>query len=186
MRLADNNPSIAINRYLLPNEMRILTLRIHPVKILPSATMAVGGLLAAVAVSSISTGARAESAAVWTLTAFLILRFFLVSANWTVQFVSLTDRRMLLTSGVFSHEVISIALPKLADMTFSRSSTGRLLGYGAFSIEVNGKTRTVLDYIPYPEQVYLEVLNMLEGSGEEEDQARKDSLDQGHPTSDDL
>lgn len=177
MRLEDNNPSIAINRYLLPGEVRAITLRIHPIKILPSATMAVGGLLAAVAVSSISTGARAESAAVWTLTAFLILRFFLVTANWTAAFVSLTDRRMLLTSGVFNHEVVSIPLPKLADMTFSRSSTGRRLGYGALHIEVNGKTQTVLDYIPYPEQVYLEVLNMLDRSGEEEDQNRKDSLD---------
>ena len=71
-------------------------------------------------------------------------------------------------------------------MTFSRSSTGRLLGYGAFHIEVNGKTKTVLDYIPYPEQVYLEVLNMLDRSGGEEDQDREDSPGQEHPTPDGL
>lgn len=50
-----------------------------------------------------------------------------------------------------------ISVSKLKEMALERTFAGRLLGYGAFTIELDGKTRPVVDYIPFPEQIYLEV-----------------------------
>lgn len=54
-----------------------------------------------------------------------------------------------------------ISISKLKEMALKRTFAGRLLGYGAFTIELDGKTRPVVDYIPYPDQVYLEVYGRI-------------------------
>ena len=52
-------------------------------------------------------------------------------------------------------------LAKVTDMSFQRSASGRLLGYGEFG-ESAGQDQalTNVDYLPYPEQLYLEVCGL--------------------------
>ena len=54
-----------------------------------------------------------------------------------------------------------IAISKLKEMALQRTTAGQLLGYGAFTIELDGKTRPVVNYIPYPDQVYQEVYEKI-------------------------
>jgi hypothetical protein len=48
-------------------------------------------------------------------------------------------------------------------MTFQRSGIGRILGYGKFILESAGQDQalTDVDYLPYPEQLYLEVCGLI-------------------------
>jgi hypothetical protein len=48
-------------------------------------------------------------------------------------------------------------------MSFQRSSLGRLLGYGEFILESAGQDQAlrVVDHLPYPEQLYLEVCGLI-------------------------
>jgi hypothetical protein len=48
-------------------------------------------------------------------------------------------------------------------MTFQRSPMGRLLGFGEFILESAGQDQalTNVDYLPYPEQLYLEVCGLI-------------------------
>ena len=50
-------------------------------------------------------------------------------------------------------------LTKVTDMSFRRSSLGRVLGYGEFVLESAGQDQAlrVVDHLPCPEQLYLEV-----------------------------
>ena len=48
-------------------------------------------------------------------------------------------------------------------MSFQRSATGRLLGFGEFIVESAGQEQALsnVKYLPYPEQLYLEVCGLL-------------------------
>jgi hypothetical protein len=54
-------------------------------------------------------------------------------------------------------------LAKVTDMSFQRSISGRMLGYGEFVLESAGQDQAfrVVNYLPYPEQLYLEVCSMI-------------------------
>ena len=54
-------------------------------------------------------------------------------------------------------------LVKVTDMSFQRSSLGRLLGFGEFILESAGQDQALrnIDHVPYPEQLYLEVTGIL-------------------------
>lgn len=170
MRL--NTPSSAppdVNRYLLPGEVALVTVRQHPAVLTMPLAAALGGLLAATAVSQIPHVAESARLVVWILTIFLIARLILAVFNWLVYYVVLTKDRLLVLSGVFNRKVVVIRLPDLENMTFERSSTGRITGHGSLTIGPGGAPQTVIDYVPYPEQLYLEIRNIISGNHEEEE-----------------
>jgi hypothetical protein len=180
----DEHPPAAVGKYLLPNEQLIIKpLRQHPAKLLPSLTAAVGALLAAIAVGSIPVGTSSASPVVWILAAVLIVQFVLETISWSGQYMALTNIRFLIVCGGLSRKVVSVPLLELEDMVFGSSAPSNLLGYGSFTIELGGRTQTVIDYIPYPDEVYLEALNILHPSGAEGSDS--ENLDEGHPTSND-
>jgi hypothetical protein len=174
-------PGIAM-RYLLPFERQVITLRQHPAKLLPDVAMVVGGLLAAIAVSVISQAPQSAYLVVWALELFLILRLIWRAASWAVQYLVVTQRRLILTSGVLGRKVTALPLAALQNLAFSRSAGGRLLGYGAFTFEADGQARAIIDYIPYPEQIYLEIYHLLEPGEAGED---ADSGEDAGPGGDD-
>ena len=81
--------------------------------------------------------------------------------SWSVQYIVITQKRLILTSGLAGRKVTVIPLATLKDLAFTRSAGGRLLGYGAFTFEGGGKASAVIDHIPYPEQIYLEIYALL-------------------------
>jgi hypothetical protein len=54
-------------------------------------------------------------------------------------------------------------LAKVTDMSFQRSAMGRIFGYGEFILESAGQDQALnrVDYLPYPEQLYLEVCGLF-------------------------
>jgi hypothetical protein len=120
---------------------------------------AVGGLLAAIAATEIS-GHETPRLIAWLLLAFLFLRLLLLIATWFVQFIVVTNERMLFVTGLINRKVESVPRASLINLTLDRSSQGRRLGYGTFTVGY-GAERVVIDYIPYPEQLYLEINSLL-------------------------
>jgi uncharacterized membrane protein YdbT with pleckstrin-like domain len=88
--------------------------------------------------------------------------------NWAVDYFVVTSHRILLTSGVFTRSVAMMPLTKVTDMRFQRTFAGRMLGFGEFIVESAGQDQAlrVIDHIPYPEQLYLEVCEMLFGNSD--------------------
>jgi hypothetical protein len=70
---------------------------------------------------------------------------------------------MMLATGVFSKSVAMLPLTKVTDMRFERSARGRVFGYGKFVVESAGQEQALreVDYLPYPEQLYLEVCGLI-------------------------
>jgi membrane protein YdbS with pleckstrin-like domain len=170
-----NDPA-EVDKYLLPKEDCVATVRRHPAVLIVPTAQAVGGLLAAFALTA--TVLRDRGAAliwiVWGLWALLMLRLVWEAVNWAVDYFVITSKRILLTSGVFTRSVAMMPLTKVTDMSFRRSFAGRLLGYGEFVVESAGQDQALrtIDHIPYPEELYQIVCGRIfqDVAVEEEDE----------------
>jgi membrane protein YdbS with pleckstrin-like domain len=160
----------AVNRYLLPNEQQVITVRRHPAVLIGPSIQALAGLLAAaVLTATVLHGNHVLVYAVWIVWLVLFGRMIWKAINWAVDFFVVTSHRILLTSGVLTRKVAMMPLTKVTDMSFQRSFAGRLLGFGEFIVESAGQDQALrnIDHIPYPEQLYLEVCGMLFGTDDQ-------------------
>jgi uncharacterized membrane protein YdbT with pleckstrin-like domain len=148
-------------KYLLPMEVLHATIRQHPAVLTMPLAAALGGLLAAIAGSLVPHVAGSVRLVVWMLTAFLFARLVLALLNWMAYCVVLTKERLLVVSGVFNQRVVVIRLVDLENMTYERSSTGRITGHGSLIIGPGGSPQTVIEYIAYPEELYLQVREIV-------------------------
>jgi len=158
------NPPADVDRYLLPHEQEVITVRKHPAVLLAPIVWAVGGLiLAAVLSDTILRHQSTLTWVIWALWGVVLLYFLWQAANWAVDYFVVTSHRFIQTSGLLSRKVAMMPLVKVTDMTFERSFLGRVLGYGTFVLESAGQDQALsrVDYIPYPEQLYLEVCSLI-------------------------
>jgi membrane protein YdbS with pleckstrin-like domain len=162
-------PPREVNKYLLLHEHQVITVRQHPVVFSTPVVIALGGLVLAVVLQgSILKAQSGAVAVIWILWGVLFLRALWAVASWAVDYFVVTSQRMILTSGLLSRKVAMMPLNKVTDMSFQRSLGGRLLGYGEFIIESAGQDQALrnIPFIPYPEQLYLEVCNLLFPGGD--------------------
>jgi uncharacterized membrane protein YdbT with pleckstrin-like domain len=91
---------------------------------------------------------------------------------WLEDYFVVTSQRLLLTTGLLTRTVNMMPLGKVTDMSFKRSTWGRLLGYGEFVVESAGQDQALrnIRHLPYPEQLYLEVCGLIfKDSGDSDD-----------------
>jgi uncharacterized membrane protein YdbT with pleckstrin-like domain len=152
-----------IKKYLLPHEQQVVSVRKHPAVLLAPVAWAAGGLIVATVVSAVFKHQSTLLWLVWLVWALVFLRFLWEAFNWAVDYFIVTTNRFILTSGVFNRQVAMMPLAKVTDMTFRRSFLGRVFGYGTFDLESAGQDQALkkVDFIPYPDQLYLEVCDLL-------------------------
>ena len=170
---------VAVNKYLLPREVQVATVRQHPaVLIFPSALTLGGLLLAGVLSATYARGLINEI--MWIAWGLLFLWLVWKAVNWSVDYFVVTSERLLLATGFLTRKVNMMPLTKVTDMSFQRTFPGRLLGYGDFIVESAGQDQALrrVRFIPYPEQLYLLICGMLfPSSADDED-------DEGEPADD--
>jgi len=163
--MASKNEPAEVDRYLLPLEVRVATVRRHPAVLLVPSAQAIAGLLGAFVLTATLLRGHGDLLIwiVWGLWAVLMLRLVWEAVNWAVDYFVITSERILLTSGVFTRSVAMMPLSKVTDMSFHRTFAGRLLGYGEFVVESAGQDQALrkIDHIPYPEQLYLVVCGRI-------------------------
>jgi len=73
-------------------------------------------------------------------------------------------------------------LSKVTDMSFQRSAMGRVFGYGEFIVESADRDQALrsVNFVPYPEQLYLEVCGLLFPDAAAETQQDQDQLPDSH------
>lgn len=152
-------------RYLLPTERVEVQIRRHWAVLagdtLQTVLLLVVGVLLARVLSSVGF---AEMVAVY-FCVFVVARWAWQLVDWNHETLIVTDKRLLLLTGIFSRKVAIMPLVKVTDLTFYRSSTGLLLGYGKFIVESAGQDQALseIDYVPQPEQLYIQISSLLFG-----------------------
>jgi uncharacterized membrane protein YdbT with pleckstrin-like domain len=102
---------------------------------------------------------------VWLAALAVIGRLLWKVGEWQVERFIVTDQRILLTSGLFTRRVAMMPLRKVTDMTYERSLSGRLCGYGTFIMESAGQDQALrsINFLPSPDVLYREVSDLLFG-----------------------
>ena len=157
-----NEVPASVNKYLLPRESHVISIRQHPAVLLPRVLLALAGLgLAGLLSSSVSTdNARLV---IWILWVILLLWLAAKIFAWALYNFVVTSLRIMLVQGVILRKVNFIPLDKVTDVEFRRSQTGRLLGYGELEVMTPGQDLALrhIRFLPYPEQIYLEVCGLI-------------------------
>ena len=153
---------VAINKYLLPREVQVATVRQHPAVLIPASALTLAGLLVAGILNATVLHGTAGMV-LWLAWLVLLLRLIWKVMNWSVDYFVVTSERLLLTRGFLTRQVNMMPLTKVTDMSFKRSFAGRLFGYGEFIVESAGQDQALrnVEFIPYPEQLYLLICGML-------------------------
>jgi membrane protein YdbS with pleckstrin-like domain len=157
-------PPAEVNKYLLPHEHQVITVRKHPAVLLGPIALTLAGLIIAAVLSyTVFRHNTTLVAVTWIAWGVLLLWLLWKAANWAVDYFVVTSHRMLYTSGVITRKVAMMPLVKVTDMSFQRSFLGRIFGYGEFILESAGQDQALrtVDHIPYPEQLYLEVCGLI-------------------------
>ena len=154
----------SINKYLLPHEHQVITVRKHPAVLIGPIALLLGGVLLSLILGS--TMLSNVKDAPWVLLiGCLILAGWLGyrTWEWSEDYFVVTSDRMLQASGVFTRKIAMMPLVKVTDMSFKRSSLGRVLGYGEFILESAGQDQALrnIEHVPYPEQLYLEICALI-------------------------
>ncbi len=168
---------VAVNKYLLPNEEQMAYTRMHPaVLLVPSAQTLAGLLVAAVLTAVVLHGNTVLVWIVWLAFAVLLARLAWKAANWWVDYFVVTSARLVLSTGLFTRKIAMMPLTKVTDMSFRRSLGGRMLGYGEFIVESAGQEQALrnIEYLPYPEDLYLLVCGMIFPSSATSDEEEDD------------
>src|SRR5580658_10311667 len=166
MRLVPNTDTVptSVNKYLLPHERQVITVHQHPaVLIRPIFEVLVGLAIAGWLSNSVTHGNGTAILVIWILWVLVLVRLLVKVFEWTETYFVVTSQRMLLATGLVTKKVNMMPLTKVTDMSFQRSSLGRILGYGEFILESAGQDQAlrIVDHLPYPEQLYLEVCGLI-------------------------
>jgi len=166
MRLIPRGDSVpaSVNRYLLPHEHQVITVRKHPAVLIgPIISVLAGIVVAGVLSGTLARHSGPVVTVLWLAWGVLVARLVWKAINWYVDYFVVTSQRMLLTSGIVTRKVAMMPLVKVTDMSFQRDTLGRMLGYGEFILESAGQDQALrtVDHLPYPEQLYLEVCGLI-------------------------
>lgn len=151
------------DRILLPHETDLIIVRRHPgILIAPIAAVMAGSAAIAVLTGWLSLNPVALLI-LWLAWLVLLLRAIWKVAGWRAGNFIVTAERILFIKGVLARDVTMIPIARISDISFQRSITGRILGYGSFAIEVTDTPQAVrtIDFLPYPEQLYIEITGMI-------------------------
>ena len=154
----------SVYKHLLPHERQVITVRFHPAVLIRPVAEVLGGLaLAGLLSTTIAHGNGTVMLVIWLLWLVLVVRLLFKIYEWLEDYFVVTSQRLVLATGIFTRTVNMMPLSKVTDMSFKRSTMGRLLGYGEFIVESAGQDQALrrVDHLPYPEQLYLEVCGLI-------------------------
>ncbi len=93
----------------------------------------------------------------------------------------ITNKRIMVTSGVITRQVAMMPLLRVTDMKYEQSPLGRLLDYGSFKIESAGRRHALqsVQDLPNPAELYLRVVEEMYEPQAVEARLGKDDEDSG-------
>lgn len=153
-----------VYKHLLPHERSVITVRFHPAVLIRPVAEVLGGLaIAGLLSTTIAHSNGTVLLVIWLAWLVLVLRLLVKVWEWLENYFVVTSQRLLLATGILTRTVNMMPLGKVTDMSFRRSTLGRILGYGEFIVESAGQDQALrrVDHLPYPEQLYLEVCGLI-------------------------
>jgi uncharacterized membrane protein YdbT with pleckstrin-like domain len=160
------------DEYLLDSERRVIRVRLHWAVLAWDTFEAAALLAVCVMVSYILPPAGwLIQNVLWYVALLVVLRYAYVVLTWWVERIVVTDKRILMTTGVFTTRVLMMPITKVTDLSYERTVNGRMLGYGTMIVESAGQIQALnrIEFLPRPEQVYDAISELVFGSKDEQE-----------------
>lgn len=154
-----------VDEYVLPTERRVIRFRRHWAVIVGEVTQAVVlFVLLAVGAAFLPQNVVLDNL-FWYGALLVLLKTSYKVAEWWVEKIVVTDKRVMLTEGILTHQAGMMPLTKVTDLTFQRTLLGRMLGYGTMIIESAGQIQALnrIDFLPDPDEVYEAISELVFG-----------------------
>lgn len=143
------------DEYLLDSERRVIRVRLHWACLAWDTFEAVALLAVCVMISYLLPPAGwLIQNVLWYVALVVVVRYAYVVISWWVERIVVTDKRILMTTGLFTTRVLMMPISKVTDLTYKRTVNGRMLGYGTMIVESAGQFQALnhIEYLPKPEQ----------------------------------
>jgi uncharacterized membrane protein YdbT with pleckstrin-like domain len=154
------------DEYLLDTERRVVRIRRHWAVLAWDTFEAIALLAICVMVSYLlPPSLYVVQNILWYAALAVVLLFAFKVMEWWVERLVVTDKRFVLTSGVFTTKVAMMPISKVTDLTYERTAWGRLFGYGTVIVESAGQIQALnrIDYLPRPEEFYDTISELVFG-----------------------
>jgi membrane protein YdbS with pleckstrin-like domain len=160
-----------IDEYLLPTERRVIRVRQHWAVMAKHIWQTALFVLAMVVIETVLDGRTSPGSDIiidnvtFYLALVATLRFTANTILWWIERIVVTDKRVMIAQGIVVHNVGMMPLGKVTDLTFRRSLSGRMLGYGTMVVESAGQIQALnqIDYMPRPEEIYEALSELVFG-----------------------
>lgn len=154
-----------VDEYVLPTERRVIRFRRHWVVIVNEVVQATVLMVILMIAAALLPEGPVLSNLLWYGGLLVLIKACYKVSEWWVEKVVITDKRVMLTQGVFTQKVGMMPLGKVTDLTFERTLNGRMLGYGTMIIESAGQIQALnrIDFLPDPEEVYEAISELVFG-----------------------
>jgi len=161
-----------IDEYLLPTERRVIRVRQHwavMARHMTQTTLFIAVVVGFELLMNRAGNSPAVEVVVDNLTFYLVLvavlRFTALTILWWIERIVITDKRVMIAQGIIVHNVGMMPLGKVTDLTFQRTLSGRMLGYGTMVVESAGQIQALnrIDYMPRPEEIYEALSELVFG-----------------------
>ena len=154
-----------IDEYLLATERRVIRVRKHWAVMASNLLLTGLFLLLMIVVQSHLSGNALVDNLTFYLALAAVLRFTVQTILWWIERIVITDKRVMLATGIITHNVGMMPLSKVTDLTFQRTFDGRLLGYGTLIVESAGQIQALnkIRYMPRPEEIYEALSELIFG-----------------------
>jgi uncharacterized membrane protein YdbT with pleckstrin-like domain len=165
------------DEYLLDTERRVIRIRRHWAVLLWDTFEAAALLAVCVLVSYLLPPALYIGQNIlWYVALIVVLRFAYVVMEWWVERLVVTDKRFVMTTGVFTTKVLMMPISKVTDLSYVRTATGRMMGYGTMVVESAGQIQALnkIDFLPRPEEFYDTISELV--FGDKQKQAERFSM----------
>ena len=165
------------DEYLLDSERRVIRVRLHWASLAWDIFETVALLAVAVMVSYLLPPSMwLVQNVLWYAALFVLLRFAYVVISWWVERIVVTDKRVMMTTGIITTKVLMMPVTKVTDLTYERPLMGRIFGYGTMVVESAGQIQALnrIEYLPKAEQVYDAISELV--FGDKEAQAKRFSM----------
>src|SRR5580765_1991066 len=128
-----------IDEYLLATERRVIRVRLHWAAIWAEMTKTALFLLVMVLLQRMLPAGPVVDNLTFYPALVAVLRFSVVVIMWWTERYVITDKRMMMSTGLLTHKLGMMPLSKVTDLTFERSVGCRMLGYGTVVVESAGQ-----------------------------------------------
>lgn len=155
-----------LRRYVLRGEQVEVATRQHWAKLAePVITVILGFFLVAWTSAGLERAFGDFGLYLWWVWFGLIGRLVWRVFEWRNEWFVATDKRLLLTYGLFTHKVAMMPLGKVTDLNYGRSVSGRMLGYGDFTLESAGQDQALrkINWLPSPDETYRRICDIIFG-----------------------